>query len=114
PRIDREGAVLPAGFRRSEDLREADLALFAAERIGRARYTADARAVLGALPPEGAGELESVLEDARVRRREPEGHRSESEVDAGIQGCGRRRRRHDRSVDTVRVQDPVEGLQLRS
>ena len=53
------------------------------------------------------------LEDARVRRREPEGHRSQGQVVPGISRLRGSRRRHDRHLDAVRVQDPVHGVQLR-
>ena len=45
----------------------------------RARHARDDGAVLGADAPEGAGELEHLLEDAGLRRREPEGHRPEGQ-----------------------------------
>ena len=43
----------------------------------RARHAQDDGAVLGADAPEGAGELQHLQQDADLRRREPEGHRSE-------------------------------------
>jgi serine protein kinase len=50
----------------------------------RAGYAAHAGAVLGAVAHQGAGELERLLEDAYLRRREPERHRSESQDAAGV------------------------------
>ena len=50
-------------------------------------------AVLGAVAPEGAGELEHLLQDARVRRREPEGRRPEGQDAAGVPRLRRARTR---------------------
>ena len=47
------------------------------------------------------------LEDADLRRREPEGHRSAREELPGIPRLRRRRRRHERRFDALRVQDLV-------
>ncbi|MNI36957.1 hypothetical protein D3C73_910250 [compost metagenome] len=113
PDLHRQSAVLPAGQRRSEDLRQAAVQQFAGQGALRAGHPEDAGPVHRALAPQGAGKLQHLLEDARVRRREPQGHRSESQVDSGIPRQRRCRRRHERSVDPLRVQDPVEGVQLR-
>ena len=75
-----------------------------AVRAGDARHDG---AVLGAVAAEGAGELQHVLEDAGVRRRDAEGHRSEGEDAAGVSRLRRCRRRHERPVDAVRVQGAV-------
>ena len=53
--------------------------LVAEQSAVRARHDAHAGAVLGAVAAQRARKLEPVLEDARLRRREPEGYRSESE-----------------------------------
>ena len=63
----------------------------------RARHAEDAGAVLGAVAPQGAGELEHLFEDARLRRREPQGHRPQGQVDPGIPRLRRRRRGHERA-----------------
>ena len=69
--------VLPARVRGGQDLREAARRNSSlAERAVRAGHARDDGAVLGADAPEGAGELEHLLQDARLRRREPEGRRS--------------------------------------
>ena len=60
-----------------------------------------------------ARELATLHQDAGLRRREPEGDRSEGEIDAGVSRCRRRRRGHDRRQHTFRVQDIVADLQLR-
>ena len=46
---------------------------------------------------EGAGELEHLLQDARLRRRDAEGRRSEGQDAAGIPRLRRHGRRHDRA-----------------
>jgi serine protein kinase len=70
-------------------------------------------AVRDPVAPEGSGELQRLFEDAGLRRREPEGHRSQGQVAARIRRLRRRGRRHERPVDPLRLQDPVQGLQLR-
>ena len=71
--------------------------LVAVGRAVRAGHARDDGAVLGAVAPEGAGELEHLLEDARLRRRDAEGRRSEGEDAAGIPRLRRHRRRHERA-----------------
>ncbi len=83
------------------------------QRAVRAGHAEDDGAVRRADAPEGTGELEPVLEDAHLRRREPEGHRPEGEMLPGVPRLRRRRRGHERSLDALRVQDSVESLQLR-
>ena len=55
-----------------------------------ARHAGDAGAVLGADAAQGARELVAVLEDAGLRRREPEGHRSARQDHPGVPRRGRR------------------------
>ena len=107
PHLHRQGAVLPAGVRGGQDLPEAAARKLARRRAVRAGHARDDGAVLGADAPEGAGELEHLLEDARLRRREPEGRRSQGEGLPGVPRLRRRRRRHERDLDALRVQDPV-------
>ena len=78
PHLHRQGAVLPARVRGGQDLREAAAQLVAGRGAVRARHAEDDGAVRGADAPEGAGELAALLEDAGLRRREPEGHRPAS------------------------------------
>ena len=46
----------------------------------RARHPGDDGPVLGAVAPQGAGELQHLLQDAGLRRREPQGHRPQGQV----------------------------------
>ena len=62
---------------------------------------------------EAARELLALLQDARLRRREPEGHRSARQDHPGVPRRGRRHGGHGRRLDAVRLQDPVGDLQLR-
>ena len=55
----------------------------------------------------------AVLEDAGLRRREPEGHRPARQELPGVPRLRRRRRRHERRLDALRLQDHLQGLQLR-
>ncbi len=71
-------------------------------------------AVRDADATQGAGELVAVFEDADLRRRQPEGHRPAREELSGVPRLRRRRRRHERRLDPLCLQDPVEGLQFRS
>ena len=84
PHLHRQGALLPARDRRGEDLREAHPQLVAQGRDLRARHAQDDGAVRGAHPPEGAGEFQRLQQDADLRRREPQGHRSQGEELPGI------------------------------
>ena len=79
----------------------------------RPRHPADAGAVRGADPHQGPRELHGVFQDAHLRRREPQGHRPEGQVLPGVPGLCRCRRGYDRHLDSLRVQDPVPGVQLR-
>ena len=113
PHLHRQGAVLPARQRRGQDLREAAAQLVAGRGHVRAGHAEDDEPVRDAHAPEGAGELVAVLEDADLRRREPEGHRPARQELPGVPRLRRRRRRHERHLDALRLQDHVEGLQLR-
>ena len=76
--------LLPAHQRRDGDLHQAaavQRSLRGALRAGDPRYALE---VLRALAPEGARELQPVLQDAGLQRREPEGRRSQGQVDAGV------------------------------
>ena len=84
-----------------------------AEAAVRARHAEDDEPVRDAHALEGTGELVALLEDADLRRREPEGHRPARQELPGVPRLRRRRRRHERRIDPLRVQDPLEGLQLR-
>ena len=64
PHLRHQGAVLPAGHRRAEDLREADLGLRTRRRALRAGDAGDARALLGDVAAAQARELDAVCEDA--------------------------------------------------
>ena len=79
----------------------------------RPRHPGDAGPVLDPDPHEGTGKLQHLLQDAGLRRREPEGHRPQGQVDAGIPRLRRGGRRHDRYFHPLRLQDPVAGVQLR-
>ena len=76
-------------------------------------HAQDDEPVRDADAPEGARELVALFEDADLRRREPEGHRPARQELPGVPRLRRRRRGHERRLDALRVQDPVEGLQLR-
>ena len=95
------------------DLREASGVERAEGRRDRSRDAGDAGALLRADAAEGARELLADLEDARLRRREPQGHRPARQDHPGIPRCGGRHRGHGRRLDAVRLQDPVGDLQLR-
>ena len=84
-----------------------------AGRALRAGHARDDGAVLGAHAAEGAGEFEHLFEDARLRRRDAEGRRSQGQDAAGVPRLRRHRRGHDRHVDALRLQDPVRGVQPR-
>ncbi len=84
-----------------------------AEASVRARHARHAGAVLSPLAPQGARELVALLQDARLRRRKPEGHRPARAHDAGVPRRRGRDRGHGRRLDAVRLQDPVGDLQLR-
>ena len=113
PHLHRQGAVLPARVRGGQDLREADAQLVAGRGQVRARHAEDDEPVRGADAAEGAGELVAVLEDAGLRRREPEGHRPARQELPGVPRLRRRRRGHERHLDALRLQDHLQGLQLR-
>ena len=113
PHLHRQGAVLRARVRGSEDLREAPHQLVARRRAVRAGHARDDGAVLGADAPEGAREFEHLFEDARLRRRDAEGRRSQGQDAAGVPRLRRHGRRHDGHVDALRLQDPVGGVQPR-
>ena len=53
------------------------------------------------------------LQDARVRRREPQRYRPQGQVVPGIPRLRGSGRRHDRNLHAFRVQDFVDGIQLR-
>ena len=59
PHLRHQGAVLPAGDRRAEDLREADLGIRARLRAVRAGNAGDAGALLGDVAPAQARELDA-------------------------------------------------------
>ncbi len=82
--LHRQGAVLPAGVGGGADLPETPEQQFPRPVTLRPGHARDAGAVLGAEPPQGAGELERLLEDAGVRRRESQGHRPQGQVVPGI------------------------------
>ena len=105
--------VLPAHLRGGEDLREAAAQLVAGRGQVRPGHAQDDEPVRDADAAEGAGELVALLEDADLRRRQPEGHRPARQELPGVPRLRRRRRGHERRLDPLRVQDPVEGLQLR-
>ena len=84
PHLHRQGAVLPAGDRGEQDLREAAGALRAGRGPLRAGHAGDAGPLLRAVAAEGARELHAVRQDARLRRREPEGDRPARAQPAGI------------------------------
>ena len=113
PHQRHQGALLPARHRGEEDLREAARQQRAEGRRHRARHARDAGALLGADAAQGARELLALLQDARLRRREPQGHRSARQDHPGVPRCGRRQRRHGRRLDALCLQDPVGDLQLR-
>ena len=100
--------------RRGQDLREAAARLVAGQGHLRARHAEDDGAVRGAHAPEGARELVSLYsQDAGLRRREPEGHRPARQELPGVPRLRRRRRRHERRLDALRLQDHLQGVQLR-
>ena len=107
PGLHRKGALLPASVGRDQDLREARPRKLVAE----APCAPDTLKMLAQftvlVAPARAGKLQRVLEDARLRRRKPQRHRSQGEDHAGVHGRRRRRRRHGRAVDPLRVQDLV-------
>jgi hypothetical protein len=72
----------------------------------RAGHAEDDVAVRDADAPEGARELVALFEDADLRRRQPEGHRPAREELSGVPRLRRRRRRHERRLDALRLQDP--------
>ena len=113
PHLHRQGAVLPARQRRGEDLREAAARLVAGAGHLRAGHAEDDEPVRDPDAPEGAREQLAVFEDAGLRRREPEGHRPARQELPGVPRLRRRRRRHERRVHALRLQDHLQGLQLR-
>ena len=64
PHLRHQGAVLPAGDRGAEDLREADSGIRARRRAVRAGDAGDAGALLGDVAAAQARELDAVCEDA--------------------------------------------------
>jgi serine protein kinase len=58
-------------------------------------------------------ENSSLFSKMRVRRREPQGHRSQGQELPGVPRLRRRRRGHDGHVHPLCLQDPVQGVQLR-
>ena len=68
-------------------------------------------AVLRSVAAEGARELEHLFQDARLRRRNAEGCRSQGQDAAGVPRLRRAGRGHDRFVDAFRLQGPVGGVQ---
>ena len=113
PHLHRQGAVLRARVRGSQDLPEAPDQLVARGRSLRAGHARDDGAVLRPHPAEGAREFEHLFQDARLRRRDAEGRRSQGQDAAGIPRLRRHGRRHDGHVDALRLQDPVRGVQPR-
>ena len=79
----------------------------------RARHARHDGAVLRPVAPQGARELEHLLQDARLRRRDAEGRRPQGQDAAGVPRLRRHRRRHERPVDPLRVQGAVGGVQPR-
>ena len=79
-----QGALLPARRRGGEDLCQAARRQRPQQGALRARGLGDSGAVLHPLASQGASELSLVFEDARLQRRQPEGHRPESQVDSRI------------------------------
>ena len=112
PHLHRQGAVLPARVRRSQDLRETHPQLVSAEGGVRARHAQDDGAVLGAHSPEGAREFQHLQQAAGLRRRKSQGHRPQGQELPGVPRLRGRGRRHERHLDAVCVQDPVQGVQL--
>ena len=98
PHLHRQGAVLPARQRRGQDLREADPQLVAGRGQVRAGHAEDDEPVRDPHAPEGARELVALLQDAGLRRREPEGHRPARQELPGVPRLRRRRRRHERHL----------------
>jgi hypothetical protein len=113
PHLHRQGAVLAARLGRDPHLREAAGQFIAQSGALRAGHLAHDGPVLGAVAPEGAGKLEHLLENAHLRRREPQGHRPEGQELPGVPRLRRRRRGHDRAFHALRLQDPLQGVQLR-
>ena len=87
--------------------------LVARGRALRAGHARDDGAVLGADALEGAREFEHLFEDARLRRRDAEGRRSQGQDAAGVSRLRGHGRRHDGHVDALRLQDPVGRVQPR-
>ncbi len=76
PHLRGQGALLPARDRRGADLPQAAGRQRSRRRHLRAGGAGDSRALLRAVAPEGAPELADLFEDARLQRRQSEGHRS--------------------------------------
>ena len=113
PHLRHQGAVLPAGDRGAEDLREAHPGLRAEPGAVRAGDAGDAGALHRAVAPAQARELDPVRQDAGLRRRKPEGIRPEGTQRPGIQGRRRRRRGHGRRLDALRLQGACGDVQPR-
>ena len=113
PHLHRQGAVLRARVGRGEDLREAPHQLVAVQGAVRAGHARHDGAVLRAVATEGARELEHVLQDARVRRRDAEGRRPQGQDAAGVPRLRGPGRGHERPVDALRVQGAVGRVQPR-
>ena len=70
-------------------------------------------ALLHPHPPQGAPEFAALFEAARLQRREPEGHRPQGEIGAGISRSRGRRGGDDGCLHPLRLQGAVRDLQLR-
>ncbi|MOA22759.1 hypothetical protein D3C78_1433430 [compost metagenome] len=66
PDLHRQGAVLPAGQRRNQDLRQAAVQQLAGQSPLRPRHPEDAGAVHRAVAAQRTGKLEHLLKNARV------------------------------------------------
>ncbi len=113
PHLRDQGALLPPRDGGGAHLRQADPDVRADGGALRARHAGDAGALLRAVAPARARELQPLLQDARLRRREPARGRSPRPLHAGVQGRRRRRRGHGRHLHPLRLQGAGRDLQPR-
>ena len=114
PDLHRQGAVLPARVGRDQDLRQAAAQFARCPNAPCAPGTLEMMAQFAVLSRLKEPENSSIFSKMRVYDGE---NLKDTDPKAkslpGIPRLRRRRRRHERPLDPLRVQDPVQGVQLR-